>query len=394
MNFNKQEGENERQYIWRTSKAVENGELSWKEYADKVNAVWRSGESEYRDESAYRKPLQAAKSYYEDVFSKMVSSEYSDEIMTTKRELERAKIQFRDERNAWQRQNYNSARVEQKLDYLENVIVEQGKQKFCPVYTPVGFEDNVMVVCLSDLHIGICYDTIWGKYDSDIAYSRLTEYLSNCIEIGKRHKVRDVVVVGLGDEISGNIHKSVQCTNRENVIEQIILASDYISGFISELCNYFNVGFLNISGNHSRIDTKEDAIKDERLDCLIGWYVKKSLSHIDNFCYIDSDDNTIGEVEICNHKYWAVHGDYDAFTKLGLANLVLAKGYKPAGIFCGHLHAAAMDDIADVKYIRSGSLCGSGDDYTVQKRLTGKPSQTVAICNEEGIECIYPVTLH
>ena len=85
LNFKKIDGENERQYIWRTSKAVDNGELSWKEFADKVNGEWREDESEYRDESAYRKPLQSAKAYYEDVFSKMISTEYHNELSNTKR---------------------------------------------------------------------------------------------------------------------------------------------------------------------------------------------------------------------------------------------------------------------------------------------------------------------
>ena len=316
------------------------------------------------------------------------------EIDTKKRELERAKIQFRDERNAWQKQNYNSARVEQKLDYLESVIKEQGENKYQISYTSVGNGSKAMVVCLSDLHIGACFDSMWGSYNSDVARTRLAEYFSNIVDIGRRHEIHDVVVLGLGDTISGSIHKSIQCTNRENVIQQIMMASELITNFVAGLCEHFNVGFINVSGNHSRMDLKDEALKDERLDDLIGWYVKNSLSHVDNFTYIKCCDNTIGEVDICNNKYWTVHGDYDAFNKTGLANLVLAKGYKPAGIFCGHLHASAMEDIADIKYIRSGSLCGSGDDFTVQKRLTGKPSQTVVICNSEGIECIYPVTLH
>ena len=395
MNFKRLENENERQYIWRTSKAVDNGELSWKEFADKVNAEWRTDESEYRDESAYRKPLQGAKAYYEDVFSKMISTEYSDEIMETKRELERAKIQFRDERNAWQRQNYNAARAEQKLDYLESTIREYGEQKFDINFTPVVTPDNkAMVVCLSDLHIGASYDSMYGKYNTEIAKKRMSEYLSVAIEVGKRHNVYDVVVLGIGDLISGSIHKSIQVTNRENVINQIILASEYITEFISGLCNYFNVGFVNVSGNHSRLDVKDDALKDERLDDLVGWYISKSLSHLDNFTYIGNKDTSLGEVDICNQKYWVVHGDYDPFNKTGLANLVLAQGYKPSGIFCGHMHSAAMDDISDIKFVRSGSFGGSGDDYTVEKRLTGKPSQTIAICNNEGIECIYPITLH
>lgn len=347
------------------------------------------------NESAYRKTYQAFDRMFDackDIFVK--SNDGCRELDTKKRELERAKIQFRDERNAWQKQNYNTARVEQKLDYLETVISEQGKIKYDIQYFPTRNDKRAMAVCLSDLHIGACFDSIWGNYNSDIAHSRLAEYFGNVIEIGRRHEISDVVVIGLGDIVSGNIHKSIQCTNRENVIQQIMLASTLITNFIAGLCEHFNVSFINVSGNHSRMDTKEDAIKDERLDDLIGWYVNNSLSHLENFTYIKCEDITIGEIKICNKKYWTVHGDYDAFNRNGLANLVLAKGYKPSGIFCGHLHASAMEDIADIKYIRSGSLCGSGDNYTVEKRLTGSASQTVVICNEEGVECIYPVTLH
>lgn len=363
----------------------------WQKIAEELNK--RFGKD--YNESAYRKRYQMyceMKDACKDIDSDFTGD--TTDVSVLKRELERAKIQFRDERNAWQRQNYTTARVEQKLDYLENVIKEQGKCKFDISYSPVGDGNKAMVVCLSDLHVGANYSSLWGEYNSDIAHERLCEYFSQVVDIGRRHNIRDVVVIGLGDMISGSIHKSIQCTNRENVIDQIKLASEYISSFISGLCEHFNVGFLNVAGNHSRIDKKEEALKDDRLDCLIGWYVKNMLSHLDNFTYLKCEDNTIGEVEICNNKYWAVHGDYDPYTKSGLADLVLAKGYKPAGIFCGHLHASAMTDIADVKYIRSGSLGGSGDDFTVQKRLTGKPSQTAVICNDEGIECIYPITLH
>lgn len=348
------------------------------------------------NESTYRKKYQ---SYCDmKLACKDIDPDFTGdttEVDVQKRELERAKIQFRDERNAWQRQNYADARIEQKLDYLEQVIKETGRRKFNPNYSyPVSVTNETMVVCLSDLHIGAEYNSMWGKYNSDIAERRLAEYCSEVKSIGKRHNVNNVVVLGIGDLISGSIHKSIQVTNRETVIEQIILASEYISEFIGELCKNFSVRFVNVSGNHSRIDKKDDALKDERLDKLIGWYVDKSLSHLDNFEYIENKDTSLGEVDVCGQKYWVVHGDYDPFNKQGLANLVLAMGYKPSGVFCGHMHSAAMDDISDIKFIRSGSFGGSGDDYTIEKRLTGKPSQTVAICNHEGIECIYPVTLH
>ena len=46
-----------------------------------------------------------------------------------------------------------------------------------------------------------------------------------------------------------------------------------------------------------------------------------------------------------------------------------------------------------VKIIQGGSLPGSGDDYTISKRLCGNPSQTCFIMNNRGIEAHYPVEL-
>ena len=382
MDFKRLDGENERQYIWRTSKAVDNGELSWKEFADKVNYAWREDESEYRDESAYRKPLQAAKSYYEDVFSKMISTEYHDELSNTKRELERAKIRFRDERNAWQRQNYNSARVEQKLDYLEKVITESN-----PTDLQISLRENnankTAIITCSDWHIGECFDNEWGCYNSTIARHRVEEYASKAIQRCILEGVSNVIIAGCGDLCSGNIHAAIAVTNRENVIEQIMLASEYMLGFVKAFVDKgFVVTFTNIAGNHSRISRKDEAVKDERLDNLVGWFVSTHLKDYPNFIYAKPQDTTLAEID----GYWFVHGDNDAFGKAGLSNLVLAKGYKPHAIFSGHMHTMAIDDCYDVKICRGGSLCGSGNDYTIEKRLKGKATQLMAIA-EDGEVC-------
>ena len=47
----------------------------------------------------------------------------------------------------------------------------------------------------------------------------------------------------------------------------------------------------------------------------------------------------------------------------------------PEAWFTGHLHTIAVDEVNEIKMIRGGSLAGSGDDYTVEKRLTGKASR-------------------
>lgn len=398
MNLKREAHETEIQFGWRLYTYVKNGQLTWQELADLMNRDCRTDESEYRTESAYRKPLQGAQKYYDEIFSKMTSdSDILNEIEDKRRELEREKIKFRDERNAWNKQNYIAARAEQKLDYLEEALSEIGKERFAYVEpTVVTDDDGVsdMMIILSDLHLGLAYNNPWGKYDSDIARERLNKYADKIIGIMSRHSVNRATIILAGDMISGNIHKTIQVANRENVIDQIKLASEYIAEFCYKLSLHFStIRVVATCGNHGRLDKKEDAMKDERLDDLITYIVKQMLSHIQNITF-KSDanlDTTIACVDICDNDYVIVHGDYDIFTDGGVMRLCSMVGKFPKGIVAGHRHTSAFMEINGIKVIQSGSLCGSGDDYTIQKRLCGKPCQVVAICGKDGIDCIYPI---
>lgn len=359
----------------------------WKKIAEELNK--RFGKD--YNESCYRKRYQ---SYCEmKEACKEIDGDFNGDttdVAVLKRELERAKIQFRDERNAWQRQNYNSARVEQKLDYLEKVITESN-----PTDLQIALRESntskVAIVTCSDWHIGECFDNEWGCYNSDIARKRIEEYANKAIQRCILENVSDVIIAGLGDLISSNIHFSIAVTNRENVIEQIMIASELMLGFVKAFVDKgFVVTFTNVGGNHSRLSKKDEAIKDERMDNLIGWFVSTHLASYPNFRYIKSQDTTLADV--CG--FWFVHGDNDSFGKSGLSNLVLAKGYKPAGIFMGHLHSFAVDDCYDVKICRGGSLCGSGNDYTIEKRLKGKPTQLMAIAEDGEVCQFYNIILN
>lgn len=366
---------------------------SWQNVADILNELLGT---EYT-ESKFRKQFQAFNKMLDANRSKFVDSdEQIKEIEVQKRELERKKIQFRDERNAWQKQNYADARVEEKLDKLENELTSLGRTNFDTHNTLSIDSDNDMLIILSDLHIGQTFDSIFGKYNTDIAKNRLNQLLNEVLSIRELHNSCKCYVSLQGDLISGNIHKSIQVTNRENVIEQIKIATELISSFCYELTLHFeNVFLSNVSGNHTRMDRKDDAIHDERLDDIIGWAVELSLEHIDNFHVLHRNiDTGIADIPIRGKSYIAVHGDYDGFNKSGVQNLCLALGFVPYAITYGHLHVCSVDETNGVKMIRGGSLAGCGDSYTIEKRLTGKPSQMVCICTEKGVKAYYPVELN
>lgn len=400
MELQRKETETEEAYLWRVGQMIDSGQIeSWQSINEIVNIQLGLEKDKWRDASTFRKRYRTAKKFYDNVFSKQHNINYGKLFETQKRELEKAKIAYRDERKEWNKQNYIEGRIEERLDNLENVLSEIGASKF-PVYDDFEYSiiDNAsdMIVCLSDMHIGQTFSSAFGEYNTEIAKDRINKYADKVISIGSRHNIQNIYVDVLGDQISGNIHSTIQVSNRENVIDQIKLSAEIIASFCYKLAACFDMVFITgVNGNHSRlVSEKELAIHDERLDNLILWIVDKMTSHIKNIEYLDNNiDSGISDIEVRGKHYVSVHGDYDVFGKNGASNLVMMLGFFPDCIISGHKHYAAYDESSGVPWVQSGTLVGSGDSYTIEKRLVGYPSQTVIVCNDSGIDCIYNIRL-
>lgn len=382
--------------MWRIGRLIDAGTLeSWSVVNDDVNrAIIGDDETLYRTESSYRKRYQAAKAFYNNCFSKMENSEFQKEIGELNRELSRNTIKYRDERRSWNRQNYENARFDEVIDLLVERLDNFGKVNFVPHTAPIIDGDKSMIICLSDLHIGQCFNSNFGEYDSKIAYDRLQKYLSDIIDIAHVNRVKKAYCFMLGDCISGNLHKTIEVSNKENVIDQLKLSIEYLSSFCYELTkNFEHVYLASASGNHSRLQAKDLAQHSERLDAFIAWDVCRTMSFVDNFHSLlhRSIDDGIADIHIDGKNYLLIHGDFDHTTKAGYLNLANMIGFFPDYVFCGHKHFCSFSE--ESKFIQSGSLAGSGCDYTVERRLTGKASQMVCIVDKDGIKNLCPVIL-
>lgn len=391
------EGQGELSYLWSIGQAKDNGNYdgTWEDIANLINLYYRSDESEYRTSSAYRKPYEQAKKFYESgVFNKFSEDEYINKLNDSKREAEREKVKLRDERRAWSKQNYADARAEDMLDKLSDSLVSIGNVNFPNHNVNYFTSDNDMIVLLSDLHIGATFDNRFGKFDTDVASSRMSEFLAKTIELQRIHNSENCYVLSLGDQISGIIHKTIQVTNRESVVEQVKIATELIASFCYALTKHFNnVSLISVSGNHTRLTpNKDNAMHDDRLDDLISWAVGLSLYNVENFHVVENDiDTSIATFDIRGKTYVATHGDYDGFNKGDTQKLVSMIREFPEAWFSGHMHTIAVDEVNEIKMVRGGSIAGSGDDYTIEKRLSGKPSQLVCVVDKEGIKAYYPI---
>lgn len=365
---------------------------TWQDVADLLNEQLNQ---EYT-ESKYRKQYQE--------MSKIVTikpqitcdeSELLEEIKEQRRLLEKAKIQMRDERNEVSRLYRENARRESFSDMIKRCIEGYEPAGFtCFRFDASNSDTTEMIVPISDLHFGVNINNMYNTYNKDIASDRLSRYLGKVLEIARRHNTENVSVVLLGDQISGLIHTSLRLENNENVIKQTMDAAELISNYIYTMSPHFKrVSVYSVSGNHSRLQPEKAlSQKGEDLDKFIPFYVKAKLQNCDNVTVYDNTiDESIASFVCKNMLVYAVHGDRDSISNV-VQKLTMMTGSKPDIVYMGHLHTNQYMTVYDTKVIQSGCISGS-DSYCMDNRLRSKPEQAVSVISDNGLECVYDVTI-
>lgn len=310
-------------------------------------------------------------------------------------ELRKERQKFYDQRNAFNKIVRERSRQEELNEIIVDAIHNGELPRLNYERNIIEPSSNDLLVSLNDLHYGAVHSNYWNEYNSDIAKDMMANYLDRIINIADTHNSENCIVWENGDAISGAIHRSIQITNKENVIEQVMGASELIAEFIAELSKHFRtVKFVSVSGNHSRIDpNKDNALVDERLDDLIEWYIAARLQNFENVEIGAGEkiDSTMYLIDIRGKNYCGIHGDFDGSASK-VQSLQTMVGRPVYAVLSGHMHHNKVDEVQGVKTVMAGSFLGM-DDYCVQKRIYGKPEQMVCVCDENGIVCHYDVPL-
>ena len=387
-NLKRKETESEEEYIYRicSQKDILG---SWSDVADILNDELHTDFSE----SKFRKSFQAFEKMFNANRSKFINDNaILNEVESKKLELQKEKQKFFDQRTAYNKIVTIRARQEELNEIIETVINNGMLPELNYTPSEIKESDTDMLVSLCDLHYGADINNAWNFYNSDVCRKRLCQYIDEIDSIQNLHKTENCIVWANGDMISGNIHNEISVTNKENVIEQITGVSELIAEFLSELSKRFStVKFVSVSGNHSRLETKEKSLKDERLDDLVEWYLKARLQNFKNVLIGDYHklDTTMYYITVRGLNYIGVHGDYDDSD----SKIQALKSFVPVqvtGILFGHLHHNSVNTVQGTKTIMAGSFLGM-DQYCISKRIYGMPQQLVCILNNKGVKCFYDI---
>lgn len=328
----------------------------------------------------------------EEDYKNFTEDDLIREIEDKKIELQKERYKYQDYRNAYNKLIRQRSRQEE----LNEIIIDTIKNSDLPKLNYVKKEftpsDNDLMISINDVHYGIEIDNYWNKYNSDICRDMFEEYLDKILQVKKIHNSQNCFICANGDLISGMNHLVVSLENRENIIKQIMGVSELIANFVYELSqNFENVYFASVAGNHSRLTTnKNDAMKDERLDILVEFYLKARLQQLKNVHFkAENIDTTITLVTARGRNYGCVHGDYEE-NNTKLLSLITMIDKPLYAILLGHKHRNKSDSIQNVKIVMAGSF-QSTDSYCVQQRIVGRPQQLICVCDEDGIMCMYDV---
>ena len=325
-------------------------------------------------------------------------SKILSEVELAKTELKKEKIKLSRQRVELNRTLNKQAQREEIHEIFEAALKSEKDWSFNPPILE-GNDDIELAISLTDMHVGADIDNEFNIFNSDVLKIMLEDYISQIRIIQKTHGAKKCVVWANGDLVNGKIH-GLAVSNRENIVQQIQVATELISNFLIELGEMFEqVRFCLSPGNHSRLcERKDEEILGERLDLLIEWAVEKELCKHKCLNVIFNDyrkvDTTMYAVKISGRDYIGTHGDFDSENKISELIKFCENAYdervKFTAILTGHLHHNFVKNIRGTTLVQAGGFLGI-DSYCLSKRIYGEAEQMVLVCSSNGIDCFYPI---
>lgn len=306
--------------------------------------------------------------------------EFEEKTDAIKRELYLQQVKTRDTYNTYRR----TLRDEARIDSIKSLISESIKSlKSLPACGYKGKAINSSaeaVMLISDMHIGMEIDNYANKYNNDIARARLMAYVDETIRLCKQNHVKRLNVCNLSDAIHGIIHVTGRIEEQEDVIEQVMFASEILAEALNKLQEAApEVYYRSVTDNHSRVmaDFKQH-IEKESFCRLIDWYLQSRLKDMNVVFAKDNLDFDISKFTLMNGKIMICsHGHRDNINMV-VQNYIGATRHYIDYVCLGHFHESKMKSFQGAKVFVNGSLCGS-DTYSVSRRLYGDPEQTLLI---------------
>ena len=359
--------------------------MTWMEIAEEINNKLGLN----YDESSYRK---AYKIITKD--EPVVKEENGSQDFL----LKKLKVKIHDERVQLNADIRDLSREETLKEIARDFAGVMNKEKILPSQLPIKEKSGVKYALLNigDWHYGLEVDNEWNEFNTEIAKNRIVKLIAYTKQYCKRHDVTHLIINGLGDYISGDIHLPLRIRSREDVITQTMTVSEILAEMLVDLQREgLDITFLTVYGNHGRVmPNKKESVPLENFERLVDWYLQSRLERYDKIHLRTNFENARDMIayDINGWTIGVVHGEHDGVQKAAQHFTMMNR--KPFDlIITGHKHHLSAEETNGCIVIGNPSLIGV-DDYAQSLRATSYPAQTLVIVGEDSpVECVYYIRL-
>lgn len=405
IDLHRLENENEEQFIFRLGQAKDSGNLdmSWDEIANIINKEFRSDESEYRSEAAYRKPYQQAKRYFEANVFKTFSDKdtYFKELQIQKDAVYKEKRKLYDQRREYNKLLTSDARAEHLNEELVKAANRLNEDQPL-IFNEKWFKPNIhkeAIMFWSDWHYGMTTDNIWNKYNTQICKNRVKAFVEMSKEFIRLNNIDILDIVMLGDAAHGSIHTGCRIQSEEDTCDQLMHVSEIMAEAINDLSNVVNhIAVYSCYGNHMRtIQDKKESIHSDNMEKIIPWWIEQRLQNNSKIEIKYSEYKEFTKLNVLGKNICCVHGDLEKdFKQIGVTiNTLFSRKFGETIDYTvsGDKHHLEEFEKFDIESILIRSLCGA-DEHSNNGRLYSRPGQTLMIFNDVyGREATYNIPL-
>lgn len=334
--------------------------------------------------------------YLEDgvLYNKDNDELLNEENIKLRRSLQRLKDQNmvlrKEMRTTHQQVNKSSTILNDILECVEELEYEN------KIITPIN-KDKEGLIQLSDLHLNSTISIEGNVFNFDIADKRLNKLFRESDDIFKRNNINKITIAFTGDIFNLDSHMEKRMTNEYNKSVGFIKGFQLLIKYLDELVKKYNVSFVSVVGNESRLSEKFpniDVLASDNFDYLLFQLIKMRYNKTATF--LNGGDRIEEVIRIKNKNIHLSHGNYIKQSKGGVNNTRikmldldtiklrwLKKSNTIVDFFIfGHIHSA----LNSLEFARSGSLCGS-DGYADKQLniISDEPSQNVIIITDDYI---------
>ena len=407
VNLKKEDNENTNEYIWRMCDYKDKGllDLNWEQVGELINKeLFGSDEELYRTSSAYRKPYQYAKDFYDDVFKKRMYS-YDNEAIKKmddlKRDIQKERIKLnttRVEYNKWLRENARDELIVEEI--CKSISNLSPLEK--PAYIQNKYSTKEYCLVFGDEHYGTEFEltdllgNIINSYSPEIFEKRMWDLFYQVIDIIKKEDINILNVYSMGDFSDGCLRVSQLMKLRYGVIDGTIKYANFISNWLNELTKYVRIRFQMTDGNHTELrmlGQPKGTFVEDNMGKIVKEFIKIRLEDNNNFTFIENPTGYIYD-NLAGNVILGIHGETRSLEKT-LKDLSAIYNTQIKYLFAGHLHHSKLEEIGiNSEVINIPSIIGI-DPYALSLNKASNASAKLFIFEEgKGRTCEYTFKLN